>query len=246
MRIPRPEVRLERQRGGKKSPMSLEYWLHNAATTDRIIKVSRVTRRSLKLRLKRIVDVVGALTGLVVFLPTFLIAAVLIKLTSRGPVFYVRENLGLKRRPFMMLKFRTMTAAADQQEAALRDVKGAAGPFFKIQNDPRVTSVGRFLRKYSIDELPQLVNVLKGDMSLVGPRPIFDFEFEGFNEWRHLRRFSMKPGLTCIWQVSGRSNTSDVDRMRYDLEYVDNWSFLLDVKIFLKTIPVVLKGDGAV
>ena len=187
---------------------------------------------------------------LVVVSPLLLMTAVLIKLTSPGPVFYIRKRVGLNQRPFMMWKFRTMKSNAEQQEVALRVVKKEEekgyAPFFKVKDDPRVTSIGRFLRKYSIDELPQLINVLKGDMSLVGPRPVHYFELQRFSEWKQLRRFSMKPGLTCIWQVSGRSNTSVEDRMRYDLEYVNNWSLLLDVKLLFKTIPVVLKGDGAV
>jgi len=183
---------------------------------------------------------------LVVVSPLLLMTAVLIKLTSPGPVFHIRELVGLNQHPFMMWKFRTMKINAERQEAALREMNKGNGPFFKAKNDLRITPVGRFLRKYSIDELPQLINVLKGDMSLVGPRPITDFELQRFSEWKQLRRFNMRPGLTCIWQVSGRSKTSDADRMRYDLEYVNNWSFLLDVKLLFKTIPVVLKGDGAV
>lgn len=183
---------------------------------------------------------------LVVVSPLLLMTAVLIKLTSPGPVFYIRELVGLNQHPFMMWKFRTMKINAEQRETALVEMKKEDSPFFKVKDDPRVTCVGGFLRKYSIDELPQLINVLKGDMSLVGPRPIHDFELQKFSEWKQLRRFSMKPGLTCIWQVSGRSKTSDADRMRYDLEYINNWSLLLDVKLLFKTIPVVLKGDGAV
>lgn len=224
--------------------MYLEYWLPRCAAADHIISLSSVPRGSLTLLLKWIVDVVGAAALLVVFLPLFLIVAVLIKLTSPGPVFFRQERLGLNRHPFVMLKFRTMTPDAEQQEAALQRLNN--GVFFKIKNDPRVTRVGRVLRKYSIDELPQLINVLKGEMSLVGPRPIRDFELQQFGAWSQLRRFSMKPGLTCLWQVNGRSNTSDEDRMRYDLEYVEHWSFLLDVKILLKTIPIVLKSEGAV
>lgn len=130
-----------------------------------------------------------------------------------------------------------------QQQQLKEDNKGV---FFKPHNDPRVTRVGHFLRKYSIDELPQLINVLRGEMSLVGPRPILDIELQRLSKWMFMRRFSMKPGLTCIWQVNGRSNTSDWKRIRQDLDYVDHWSLWLDLKLLIKTVKVVLKADGAV
>ena len=225
--------------------MYLEYWLPHAPTTDYTAGLSAVPRASLELRLKRIVDVVGAVALLILLSPLFLITALLIKVTSPGPVFHMQKQIGFNRRPFMMWKFRTMIPGADQYEAVLREVHRADGPFFKVKNDPRVLPIGKFLRKYSIDELPQLINVLKGDMSLVGPRPLFDFEVEQFGEWKQLRRFSMKPGLTCIWQVSGRSKATDAARMQYDLEYVNQWSLWLDMKLLLKTVPVVLRGDGA-
>jgi exopolysaccharide biosynthesis polyprenyl glycosylphosphotransferase len=208
------------------------------------VALSLVSVKDVRLWLKRAGDVVGALVLLMSLWPVFLVVTALIKLTSPGPVFFRQERLGLNRRPFMMLKFRTMRPQAEQQEAQL--LRAHNGVFFKMQNDPRVTPLGRVLRKYSLDELPQLINVLKGDMSLVGPRPIRDFEFQQFEEWKQLRRFSLKPGLTCLWQVNGRSNTSDDDRMQYDLDYVERWSFLLDIKILLKTIPAVFSGDGAV
>ncbi len=192
---------------------------------------------------KRLIDFSAALAALVLLSPLFLLVAALIKLTSPGPVFFRQSRPGLGRRPFDMWKFRTMVPGAERQEAELR---GAGGLFFKPKNDSRVTPVGRFLRKYSLDELPQFFNVLRGEMSLVGPRPVLWHELERFSGPEQLRRFEMKPGLTCIWQVSGRSNTTDEARMRYDLEYVDGWSLTADFKLLLKTVPVVARGEGAV
>jgi len=200
----------------------------------------------LQLVIKRIIDIIGAVTLLVVLSPIFVLTAILIKLNSPGPVFHIRERVGYNLSPLMMWKFRTMIRNAEELEPDFRDQGNENGPFFKVRNDPRVTKLGRFFRRYSIDELPQLINVLKGEMSLVGPRPLFDHEVRKFIEPKWYRRFIMKPGLTCIWQVNGRSNTSYEDRMRYDLEYIDNWSLLLDFKLLLKTMPAVLKGDGAV
>src|SRR5215207_2271049 len=192
---------------------------------------------------KRLIDFSAALAALVILSPLLLLVAALIKLTSPGPVFFKQSRPGLGRRPFTMWKFRTMVPGAEQREAELR---GAGGLFFKPKNDARVTPVGWFLRKYSLDELPQFFNVLRGEMSLVGPRPVLWHELERFSSPGQLRRFEMKPGLTCIWQVSGRSNTTDEARMRYDLEYVDGWSLATDFKLLLKTVPVVLRGEGAV
>jgi exopolysaccharide biosynthesis polyprenyl glycosylphosphotransferase len=199
----------------------------------------RVDRQNVK----RAIDCAAALAALLVLAPLFLLVAALIKMTSPGPVFFKQSRPGLRRRPFTMWKFRTMVPDAERQEARLR---GEGGVFFKPKNDSRVTPVGRFLRKYSLDELPQFINVLKGEMSLVGPRPVLWHELERFTSPEQLRRFEMKPGLTCIWQVSGRSNTTDEARMRYDLEYVDGWSLTTDFKLLLKTVPVVARGEGAV
>ncbi len=196
--------------------------------------------------LKKSVDIIGSFILLILFFPIMLLAGFLIKITSKGPVCHVRERVGKDFKPFKMRKFRTMTVDAEKQEEKLRLSDNRIGPFFKVKNDTRVTSLGRFMRKYSIDELPQMINVLKGEMSLVGPRPIFYFEVQEFDEWKQLRRFSMKPGLTCIWQVNGRSNSSAEDRLGYDLEYVDDWSLMLDTKLLLKSIPAVLRGAGAV
>ena len=202
-----------------------------------------VSLEGARLELKRFIDCAAALAALVVLSPLFLLVAALIKLTSPGPVFFRQSRPGQHRQPFMMWKFRTMVPDAEKQEAQLR---GDGGVFFKPRNDSRVTPVGRFLRKYSVDELPQFINVLKGEMSLVGPRPILWHELERFGGPQQMRRFDMKPGLTCIWQVSGRSNTTDEARMRYDLQYVEEWSLATDFKLLLKTVPVVFKGEGAV
>jgi len=203
-----------------------------------------VSLRRFQLFLKAAMDFVGASVLLVLTAPLFLFAALLIKLTSAGPVFFRQDRCGLYQSPFRIWKFRTMEVGSERKEQQLN--RKHKGVFFKPQADPRVTRVGRFLRKYSIDELPQLFNVLRGEMSLVGPRPILEFELQRFGEWTFLQRFSMKPGLTCIWQISGRSNTSDWDRIRFDLNYINSWSLWLDFKILLKTVNVVLSTKGAV
>lgn len=194
---------------------------------------------------KRVFDLVGAFFALVLFSPLLLVTAIAIKLTSRGPILYSQKRFGLNKRVFAMLKFRSMVVEADALQADLEHLNETSGPAFKIANDPRITSIGKFLRKMSIDELPQLVNVLLGDMSLVGPRPLPTRDVSRFSEAWLMRRFSVKPGLTCLWQVSGRSSL-DFDRwIELDLEYIDKWSLTLDMGILFKTIPAVLKGRGA-
>ena len=196
-------------------------------------------------RAKQIIDVAGAFVSLLLLAPLLLLIAVLVKLTSPGPIFFAQERLGYNKHPFRMYKFRTMVADADKLQAQLERQNEAAGPVFKIKHDPRVTPIGQFLRKTSLDELPQLFNVLLGDISLVGPRPLPRRDFERFDEYWFNRRFSVKPGITCIWQVSGRSNTNFDQWIKQDLEYIDQWSLALDLKILLKTIPAVLRGTGA-
>ena len=172
--------------------------------------------------------------------------AIAIKLSSRGPVFFRQERSGQNGRPFTLFKFRTMVTNAEQYKHELEAMNEMRGPVFKVTNDPRVTSVGRFLRKYSLDELPQLLNVLHGDMSLVGPRPLPVDEVKRFSDLAHRRRLSVKPGLTCLWQIGGRNKIADFKEwVRLDLQYIDNWSLWLDVKILLLTIPAVLRGTGA-
>ena len=194
---------------------------------------------------KRLIDVCGSAVLLVGMAPILAIVALLIKLGSPGPVVFSQDRVGLNRRRFRLYKFRTMTDGADELQHRLEDLNEADGPVFKIRNDPRITRVGKFLRRFSIDELPQLFNVLKGDMSLVGPRPLPVRDVERINARSHKRRFSMKPGVTCLWQVNGRSDVSFDDWAVMDLEYIDKWSLALDLRILLQTVPTVLKGSGA-
>ena len=195
---------------------------------------------------KQAIDVVGASLLLFFFSPLMLGAALLIKLTSPGPVLFRQQRAGLNGKPFVMMKFRSMMTDAEQRKHELEVLNEMSGPVFKLSNDPRVTPIGRFIRKYSIDEFPQLVNVVRGEMSLVGPRPLPVDEVRRFDDLAHRRRLSVKPGLTCLWQVSGRNDVHDfTDWVRLDLEYIDNWSLWLDFKILFRTIPVVLLGTGA-
>lgn len=196
-------------------------------------------------RVKRWMDVVLAAAGLVVLWPVFLVAALLVKLSSPGPVIYRWPAVGLRGRVFISYKFRTMVANADALKPALLPYNEMRGPVFKIRDDPRVTRMGRWLRRFSIDELPQLWSVVKGDMSLVGPRPPFPEEFAQFEGWQRAK-LAVKPGITCLWQVRGRNEIRDFDEWAaMDLEYIRNWSLWLDLKILLKTIPAVLGGRGA-
>jgi exopolysaccharide biosynthesis polyprenyl glycosylphosphotransferase len=199
-----------------------------------------------KMEVKRLIDLVLSCTLLIAGAPLFLLAALLIKLDSRGPVFFSQERMGYNKRRFMMVKFRTMVTDAEARMAEIEHLNEKDGPIFKIKNDPRITRVGRVLRKFSIDELPQLFNVLMGDMSLVGPRPLSIRDALNLEESRQKRRFSVKPGLTCLWQISGRSNLSFDEWVDLDLEYIDGWSLHLDWWILLKTIPAVISARGAV
>jgi exopolysaccharide biosynthesis polyprenyl glycosylphosphotransferase len=195
---------------------------------------------------KGVIDFFGSIALLVAASPLFLFAAVAVKLSSSGPILFRQRRAGLNGHPFMMLKFRTMVTNAEQLKQELAALNEMSGPVFKVTNDPRVTPVGRFLRKWSIDELPQLWNVFRGEMSLVGPRPLPVDEVARFDDFAHRRRLSVKPGLTCLWQVSGRNNVSDFKEwVRLDLEYIDNWSLWLDIRILLRTIPAVFTGAGA-
>jgi exopolysaccharide biosynthesis polyprenyl glycosylphosphotransferase len=197
------------------------------------------------LLVKWLLDLCGGAVLLLALAPIFGLVALLIKLDSPGPVFFEQERVGLNKRRFKLLKFRTMCEGADKQQQMLEALNQAKGPVFKIKNDPRITSVGRLLRRFSIDELPQLLNVLKGDMSLVGPRPLPLRDVQRIDLRWHNRRFSVKPGLTCLWQVNGRSDVNFDHWVRMDLEYIDNWSLGLDMKILMKTVPAVFKGSGA-
>jgi exopolysaccharide biosynthesis polyprenyl glycosylphosphotransferase len=201
---------------------------------------------SWSLMAKRAVDLAGAALLLLLASPMMLFAAVVIKLTSPGPLIFRQTRAGLHGRPFTMYKFRSMHTDAEMRRSELEAFNEMSGPVFKMENDPRITRFGRWLRATSVDELPQLVNVLRGHMSLVGPRPLPIYEVEKFENTAQRRRLSVKPGLTCLWQVSGRNEVSNFqDWVRLDLEYIDNWSFWLDIKILLRTVPVVLFGFGA-
>jgi len=194
---------------------------------------------------KRVLDIAASGILLLLLLPVFLVAMILIKLTSPGPVLFVQKRLGLNKRRFNIYKFRTMVIDAEKKMQEIAHLNEVSGPVFKIKHDPRITPVGRLLRRTSIDELPQLLNVFKGDMSLVGPRPLPVRDYEGFNEDWQRRRFSVKPGITCLWQIMGRSSIPFEQWMELDLQYIDKWSLWLDLKILVQTIPAVLRGSGA-
>ena len=195
---------------------------------------------------KQAIDFAGALAMLVLLSPVFLLCALAVKINSPGPVLFRQKRSGINGRPFTMYKFRSMATNAEQRKHELAAMNEMSGPVFKVANDPRITPVGRFLRRFSLDELPQLFNVLKGAMSLVGPRPLPVDETKRFEDLAHRRRLSVKPGLTCLWQISGRNEVNEFsDWVRLDLEYIDNWSLWLDIKILFRTIPVVFIGTGA-
>ncbi|MFH2129260.1 MAG: sugar transferase [bacterium] len=207
------------------------------------IVLSSVPQNGIALFTKAIMDYLFAFILLVLLSPLLIVIGVLIKLTSRGPVFFRQKRIGLGGREFYLLKFRTMVQGADKMQAELISQNEVDGPVFKIKNDPRVTWVGRILRRSSLDELAQLINVLRGEMSLVGPRPPVPEEVKKYAVWQR-RRLSMKPGLTCIWQVSGRNNIDFETWMKMDLNYIDNWSLWLDVKLLVLTMPAVLFATG--
>jgi exopolysaccharide biosynthesis polyprenyl glycosylphosphotransferase len=195
--------------------------------------------------IKRVIACVGSAIGLIVLSPLLIGAAILIKFTSEGPILFRQTRVGLNKRMFNMYKFRTMIPNAEEVQEKLMSMNEMSGPVFKIKNDPRVTPLGRFLRKTSIDELPQLFNVLRGQMSLVGPRAMSRRDFELFNTDTHRRRFSVKPGITCLWQVDGRNSIPFEQWMELDLQYIDKWSIWLDIKILARTVPAVWRGTGA-
>jgi len=198
--------------------------------------------------IKRALDIAISLSLLVLVGPLLLVTAVLIKLTSPGPILFVQERIGFNKRTFQIYKFRTMVVNAELKLREIEHLNEVSGPVFKIKNDPRLTPIGKLLRKASIDELPQLINVLRGDMSLVGPRPLQLRDYALFTEagedWQRCR-FSVRPGITCLWQINGRSSLPFHQWMELDLEYVRNWSLWLDLRILAKTIPAVLRGSGA-
>lgn len=197
-----------------------------------------------QLFIKRLMDILISLAAIIFFSPIIMLAAILIRLTSKGPVFFKQERIGLNGRKFMLYKFRSMVKDAESQKDNLTSHNEMDGPVFKIKHDPRITPFGYIIRKTSIDEIPQFFNVLKGDMSVVGPRPPLRSEVERYEIWQR-RRLSLKPGITCIWQVSGRNKIGFDDWMRMDLEYIDHWSLMLDFKLMFRTFWVVITGYGA-
>ena len=194
---------------------------------------------------KRIFDLAVALVLLILLMPLFIIVALVIKLTSPGPILFVQERVGLHKRRFRFLKFRTMVQDAEKQQPALEELNEVSGPVFKIWNDPRMTAVGSLLRRTSVDELPQLINVLRGDMSLVGPRPLPVRDYQAFDSDWHRRRFSVRPGMTCLWQVGGRNSLPFERWMELDMQYIDQWSLWLDFRVLVSTLPAVVSGKGA-
>ncbi len=211
-----------------------------------LLTMEPVAQDAQQLLAKRIFDITVTTLALPFLIPLFLIVAIAIKLESKGPVIFVQERVGLRKHLFPMFKFRSMYEDAEERIKDLEHLNEADGPIFKMENDPRVTRVGKFIRKTSIDELPQLINVLRGEMSLVGPRPMSQRDVDLFDRGIQRKRFSVQPGITCIWQVSGRSELSFDEWLELDLEYIDTWSFGLDIKLLFKTIPAVLFSRGAV
>ena len=205
----------------------------------------QVVTEGISVIVKRALDLVGATVILIILSPLMLVTAAAIKLTSDGPVMFAQERYGLNRRRFRMWKFRTMVKDAERLQAPLESRNEVQGPVFKITRDPRVTPLGRWLRRTSIDELPQLFNVLTGDMSLVGPRPLPIRDVLRFTRSSDMRRFSVRPGLTGLWQVSGRSRLDFDQWITLDLRYIDRWSLALDFAILARTIPAVVRGTGA-
>ncbi|MBN1842104.1 MAG: sugar transferase, partial [Deltaproteobacteria bacterium] len=210
-----------------------------------VLEITSKPREDIRFILKRSLDIVLGSVLLLLTLPVMAVTAIAIKLTSRGPVLFIQPRVGYNKRIFALYKFRTMVVNAEKMQDRLEDSNHMDGPVFKIKDDPRVTNFGRWLRKASIDELPQLYNIVRGDMSLVGPRPLPVRDYNGFKKDWQRRRFSVRPGLTCLWQVNGRNGTSFEDWMKLDMKYIDNWSFFGDMKILVQTIPVVINGKGA-
>ena len=215
-----------------------------AAVSDGFLHFVPHAPRPYQRSVKRLFDIFASAMTLLVLSPMFVAVAILIKLTSRGPIFFRQARVGLHGRPFNMFKFRTMVVNAELLKHQLLAKNEQTGPVFKMKDDPRVTSIGRLLRKHSIDELPQLINVLRGDMSIVGPRPPLPKEVALYEGWQR-RRLSVRPGLTCIWQVSGRNQISFQEWMFLDMRYIDHWSLSEDISLILQTFPVVLSGRGA-
>jgi exopolysaccharide biosynthesis polyprenyl glycosylphosphotransferase len=217
---------------------------HEHAVADGYVHYLSVRSKPVQQAFKRAFDIFASSIALACLSPLLVVVAVLIKMSSRGPVLFKQDRVGLHGRAFHMLKFRSMVANAEDLKARLMAQNEQQGPIFKMTRDPRITTVGRFIRKYSIDELPQLLNVLRGEMSIVGPRPPIPAEVEKYEAWQR-RRLSVRPGLTCVWQVSGRNEISFEEWMYLDMQYIDHWSLAQDFQLILKTVPIVLTGRGA-
>lgn len=210
-----------------------------------LLSFNRTNHQVGHLLLKQVIDIILSFIGLIILSPLLGVIAILVKTTSTGPVLFKQQRCGLNGKPFILYKFRTMVSDAEAQLDTLRRHNLMEGPAFKMENDPRVTKVGKFLRKFSLDEFPQLWNVFKGDMALVGARPPLPEEVKRYDQWQR-RRLSMRPGITCLWQISGRNNIKDFNQWaKLDLEYIDHWSLWLDMVILFKTIPVVILTRGA-
>jgi exopolysaccharide biosynthesis polyprenyl glycosylphosphotransferase len=210
-----------------------------------LLSFEPVAQDESRLIVKRMMDLFLTLLAFPILVPIFAIVAVAVRIDSSGPVFFTQDRVGLHKRRFKMYKFRSMVADAEAKMAEVEHLNEADGPNFKIADDPRITRIGQFLRKTSLDELPQLINVLRGDMSLVGPRPMSLRDVELFDQGLQRRRFSVRPGITCLWQISGRSDLTFDQWLALDLQYINNWSLALDFKILFLTVPSVLKGSGA-
>ncbi len=218
--------------------------VNTKAIEDGYIHYQSVEPKPVQTALKRAFDILLSAVAIGLLSPILVGAAIAVKVTSKGPVLFKQPRVGMHGRPFNMLKFRSMVVNAEELKDKLMAQNEQSGPVFKMKSDPRVTRVGRFIRKYSIDELPQLVNILRGEMSIVGPRPPVPKEVAQYESWQR-RRLSVRPGLTCVWQVSGRNEISFEQWMYLDMQYIDNWSLAQDFGLILKTVPVVLTGRGA-
>ncbi|MBZ4419141.1 sugar transferase [Myxococcus sp. RHST-1-4] len=218
--------------------------IERRAVADGFLHFAAVSPKPHQMAMKRLFDICVSSVALWMLLPLLAAVALAVKLTSKGPIFFKQLRVGQNGKPFYMLKFRSMVVNAEELKAKLAAQNEMSGPVFKMKNDPRITGIGRFIRKFSIDELPQFINVLRGEMSIVGPRPPVPSEVAKYETWQR-RRLSVRPGLTCIWQVSGRNQISFEEWMYLDMQYIDHWSLTSDLTLLLQTVPVVLTGRGA-
>jgi exopolysaccharide biosynthesis polyprenyl glycosylphosphotransferase len=218
--------------------------IERRAVSDGFLHFAAVSPKPHQMAMKRLFDICVSAVALWMLLPLLAAVAAVVKLTSKGPIFFKQLRVGQNGKPFYMLKFRSMVVNAEELKEKLAAMNEQTGPVFKMKNDPRITGIGRFIRKFSIDELPQFINVLRGEMSIVGPRPPVPSEVAKYETWQR-RRLSVRPGLTCIWQVSGRNQISFEEWMYLDMQYIDHWSLTSDLTLLLQTVPVVLTGRGA-